>query len=173
MEITIAEYDSIWADMFERERRELAAIIGQVVQAIEHIGSTAVVNLPAKPIIDIMVGLKNFRVVDAIVLTLIEQGYLYFPEYEDEMPERRVFKKIVAGRTVSHIHMVEFAGKFWHRHLLFRDYLRTNPHIAQQYAQLKTQLSKKDWQDSNDYANAKTDFIRKIEKQATEHIDEY
>lgn len=173
MKITIAEYDPDWIVMFEREKQLLRDLIGEPLEAIEHIGSTAVPNLSAKPIIDIMVGLKDFQTADIIVLKLIGQGYQYFPQYEDEMPNRRFFKKIIAGRAVSHIHMVEFAGKFWQRHLLFRDHLRTNPDIAEEYSQLKTQLSQKDWQDSNDYCDAKTDFIRKIEKQATEHIDEY
>ncbi|HPS55765.1 MAG TPA: GrpB family protein, partial [Sedimentisphaerales bacterium] len=97
-----------------------------------------------------------------------EQGYQYFPQYEDEMPDRRFFKKIVAGQTISHVHMVEFAGEFWQRHLLFRDYLRANPDVARQYAELKIDLAKKDWQDSNDYCDAKSDFIRRIEKQAME-----
>ena len=166
MRITIAEYDPEWADMFERQKQQLADIIGQSVKAIEHIGSTAVPGLAAKPIIDIMAGLKDFQLADIIVLKLIEQGYQYFGQYEDEIPDRRFFKKVAAGQTISHIHMVEFASEFWQRHLLFRDYLRANPDVARQYAELKIDLAKKDWQDSNDYCRAKTDFIREIEKQA-------
>lgn len=166
MKITIAEYNPNWADMFEQEKQLLTNLIGEPLQEIEHIGSTSVPNLPAKPIIDIMVGLKDFQIADLVVLKLIEKGYKYFPQYEDEMPDRRFFKKIIEGQTISHIHMVELADKFWQRHLLFRDYLRTNPDTAQQYTQLKNDLSKQDWPSSNDYADAKTDFIRKIEKQA-------
>jgi GrpB-like predicted nucleotidyltransferase (UPF0157 family) len=82
------------------------------------------------------------------------------------MPERRYFKRVAGEISTHHIHMVEIGGEFWQRHLLFRDFLRTNPDIADEYAALKKNLSAVEGKDKNDYTEAKTAFIKKIENKA-------
>ncbi len=84
------------------------------------------------------------------------------------MPDRRYFKKAAAGTTTHHVHMVEIGGEFWERHLLFRDFLRANSDAARQYAMLKRNLAAVEWQDKNDYTEAKTVFIKNIEGKARE-----
>ncbi len=164
MKIVLAEYNLDWPVMFERECDAIHNIIGDTNCRIEHIGSTSVFGLLSKPIIDIMVGLKDFRSADDVVMHFVEQGYEYYPQYEDVMPHRRFFKKIDNQTVTHHIHMVEIASEFWQRHLLFRDYLRNNPDIANEYAELKTELAKQEWETSNDFSQAKTNFIKRIEK---------
>lgn len=154
--------------MFERERNSLDTIMGAGAGFIEHIGSTSVSGLAAKPVIDIMIGLRDFSVADKLVPGIVSLGYEYVPKYEDEMPYRRFFKKYAGGTATHQIHMVQAGGEFWQRHLLFRDYLRANPDMAASYAVLKRELAKLDWDDVNDYADAKSAFIRNIEDQARE-----
>ncbi len=91
-------------------------------------------------------------------------GYTYIAAYEDVMPYRRFFIKEKDGVRTHHIHMVEKDTEFWERHLAFRDCLRNNTLERQAYYKLKKELSSKEWKDGNDYAAAKTDFIRTIEK---------
>lgn len=156
MKITILEYDPDWPKAFEQERDLLLKALGRPVARIEHIGSTAVPHLAAKPIIDIMTGLHDFTDADGLVPRIVDLGYTYFPQFEDVMPDRRFFKKLSGGQATHHIHMTEIAGEFWQRHLLFRDHLRKNPKVAQGYAALKKKLAKRHWNDSNDFAEAKT-----------------
>jgi GrpB-like predicted nucleotidyltransferase (UPF0157 family) len=91
-------------------------------------------------------------------------GYQYIEEYNLIIPERRFFQKDKNGIRTHQIHMVSFHSDFWDRLLFFRDQLRNNPAIRKQYQKLKIELSKRPWNSVNDYANAKTDFIKSIEK---------
>ena len=166
MKVVLSEYNTNWPVMFEQERAGLLDIIGNTNCQIEHIGSTSVPDLLSKPIIDIMIGLTDFSSADDLAKQFVEREYQYYPQYEDVMPYRRFFKKIDKGTITHHIHMVEIAGEFWKRHLLFRDHLRNNPAIADEYAALKNELAKREWEVSNDFSQAKTEFVKRIERQA-------
>ena len=135
---------------------------------MEHIGSTAVAGLAAKPVIDILIGLADFGRANALVPSIESLGYEYVSQYETEMPERRFFRKERGGVSNPH-HMptlVANGGEFWQRHLAFRDFLRAHPATADEYAALKRTLAERDWTDTNEYADAKTEFIRRIERLA-------
>jgi len=166
MKIPLFPYDNEWPRQFERERALLQDALGPAVAAIEHIGSTAVPGLIAKPIIDIMIGLADFDPADRLVPSLVKRGYTYIPQYEDLMPFRRYLEKWQEGRCTHHLHMVALGGEFWIRHLAFRDRLRREPAAAAAYAALKTGFALRDWRDGNEYAEAKTEFIRRMEKGA-------
>jgi GrpB-like predicted nucleotidyltransferase (UPF0157 family) len=166
MKVTVVEYRPQWRKMFEHEKRILQIALGDIPAQIEHIGSTAVAGLAAKPIIDMMVGLEDFSIADKVVPKIEASGYEYIQKYEDEMPFRRFFKKEQDGIRTHNIHMVGNGGEFWGRHILFRDYLRQNPTVAAQYASLKKELAGREWEDVNEYADAKTEFIREIDDQA-------
>lgn len=166
MKVTIVEYRPEWQQMFEDEKRVLQTVLGDVSSQIEHIGSTAIDGLAAKPIIDIMVGLEDFSVADDLVPRVEALAYEYIKKYEAVMPFRRFFIKEQNGIRTHHIHMVEIGSEFWERHILFRDYLRQNPHVATNYASLKKELAEREWKDVNEYADAKTEFIRDIEDEA-------
>jgi len=168
MKVSIVEHRPQWREMFKEEKQLLHAILGEVSAKIEHIGSTAVNGLAAKPVIDIMIGLPDFSVADNFVPKIEALGYEYIKKYEDEMPFRRYFFKNIAGGRTHQIHMVEIGSEFWERHLLFRDYLRQNPEMVNQYAALKKQLAEREWEDVNEYADAKSEFIRSIENKAKE-----
>jgi GrpB-like predicted nucleotidyltransferase (UPF0157 family) len=166
MKITIAEYNEDWAQLFHAEQALLGVALGKGAVAIEHIGSTSVKGLAAKPIIDIMIGLADFAMADFVVPKIVALGYDYIAKYNAIMPYRRFFVRETEQVRTHQIHMVEIHSEFWNRHLLFRDYLRTNTEVMNEYAALKKQLAERDWNDVNEYADAKTEFIRNAEKEA-------
>ena len=148
--------------MYEHEKAEILEVIGNIIVAIEHIGSTAVPGLAAKPIIDIMVAVRKLEDAKSCIQPLQTITYEYLPELEAEMPDRRFFRKGPRGAGTHHLHMVEIGSDFWERHLLFRDYLRVHPEAAQQYSQLKKELAPKFGSDRDAYTDAKTNFIESV-----------
>ena len=163
-EVEIAEYDSAWPGAYERERTAILGALGELVFAIEHVGSTSVPGLGAKPIIDIMIGLRELTDHARCVAPLQSLGY----EHKGEVgiPDRHYFRKPVLGPRTHQIHMVEHGSDFWVRHLLFRDYLRANPDKAAAYDRLKRELAERFGTDREGYTEAKTEFIRSAEAKA-------
>lgn len=159
--MVVVPYDPSWPAGFEQERVALAGIFPSSVATIEHIGSTAVTGLGAKPVIDIMLGVDQLAVVVERAAAIEELGYEYVPEYESELPDRRYFRKPVQRPRTHHLHAVERGGEFWRRHLTFRDLLRANPDTAQDYYALKRRLSRHYGHDRDAYTEAKTKFIER------------
>ena len=178
--IVIADYDSRWPERFEAERALILRTCGaDALVAIEHVGSTSVPGLAAKPIIDMMPGLRSLDDAPPLVPLLESIGYEYVPAFEHDtssgpgMPFRRYFRKDVNGERAYHLHAVEVGGSFWLEHLLFRDYLRAHPEAAAEYARLKCELAAAfnatltPASDINvGYTDRKTDFIEAIKRQA-------
>jgi GrpB-like predicted nucleotidyltransferase (UPF0157 family) len=161
--VVIADYDPRWPAMYAEESARIQAAIGEWLLSIEHVGSTSVPGLAAKPVVDMMPGLRSLSDAPHIIKPLQKLGYQYFPEHETVMPERRYFA-LPAGdkhraRRRFHIHAVETTTAFWHRHLAFRDYLRTHPDVAGEYAALKRRLAAEYGTDRVGYTEAKTEFI--------------
>jgi len=168
-QIAVVDYDPDWAGRFEEERAGIADSLGDAVLDIQHIGSTSVPGLAAKPVIDMLIAVTDLdesrrRVVEPLA-TL---GYDYVPEYEAVMPERLYFRK--GDPRGFHIHMVEPGGEFWNRHLRFRDYLRGHPEAVAEYAALKRRLAEDHGSDMDGYTDAKSDFIKRIENLASEPV---
>jgi GrpB-like predicted nucleotidyltransferase (UPF0157 family) len=155
--IEIAPYDPAWPDAFERERAAILGALGDLVFAIEHVGSTAVPGLGAKPIIDIMIGLRDLAGHVRCVAPLQSLGYEHKGEFG--IPGRHYFRRPVRGPRTHQLHMVEHGRDFWVRHLLFRDYLRRNPDEAAAYQRLKLRLAARFGTDVEGYTEAKTEFI--------------
>ena len=141
--------------------------LGDVSARVEHVGSTAVEGLAAKPIVDIMVGLEDFSLADGLVPKVEALGYEYVKKFEEVMPFRRFFTKERDGARTHQIHVVAVGCEFWERLILFRDFLRKNPEIAAKYASLKKELAGREWGDVDEYADAKTEFVRGIEEEAS------
>ena len=163
MRIIIEKYSPEWKKLFDFEKEKLKFVFGNNGM-VEHIGSTSIEGLDAKPVIDIMIGLTDFAEASNYIQPIIQLGYTYISSYEDVMPYRRFFIKEKDGVRTHHIHMVERDTEFWERRLAFRDCLRNNTLERDAYYKLKKELSAKEWKDGNDYAAAKTDFIRAAEK---------
>lgn len=164
--VVIVDYDPRWPRFFDEEKTNILRVIGPVVVAIEHIGSTAVPGLAAKPIVDIMVGVQHLSDAGWCIQPLKTLGYEYVSEHEKSLPERRYFRKGNVRRmeqgSTHHLHMVEAASDFWSRQLLFRDYLREHPEEARRYADLKRTLAVRFASDRESYTNAKTDYVQEI-----------
>jgi GrpB-like predicted nucleotidyltransferase (UPF0157 family) len=155
--VVVVEYDPGWPAAFQRERERIGGALGDLAVAIEHMGSTAVPGLGAKPIIDIMLGLRGLEDVEACVGPMEDLGYEYKGEFG--IPNRHYFRLIQGGLRTHQVHTVERGGEFWRRHLLFRDYLRARPDEAQRYYELKLGLAERHRDDREAYTEAKSEFI--------------
>ncbi|MBL0389326.1 GNAT family N-acetyltransferase [Tumebacillus sp. ITR2] len=161
--VEIVEYDPAWAALYELERDALVNALGEDIAAIEHIGSTAVPGLGAKPILDIQIGLREM--VPAIVFEerLQRMGYRHHPTADD--PTRRHFFVKGMPRT-HHLHIVPADSWDWERHVLFRDLLREQPETRTEYEELKQHLAMRFGQDRGAYTEGKTAFIEGIIEKA-------
>ena len=164
--VIIVPYDPFWPVSFQEEAARIKSAVGSLLTSLEHIGSTSVPGLAAKPVIDMLAGLNSLSDTPALVASLSPLGYVYEPEREQVLPDRRYFSKMKKGLLGYHLHMVEPSTDFYIRHLAFRDYLRAHPDAAAEYAALKIKLSKQYRSDREGYTNAKTAFIKDIENKA-------
>ncbi len=157
--IEIHEYDARWPARFEAERVRLERVFAPGRVRVEHVGSTAVPGLAAKPIVDLMLGVERLEEVEARVAELESLGYRYHPEHERAIPERRFFGWPAVEPRQLHVHAVAVGGEFWDRHLLFRDWLREHASVAEEYAALKRDLAERFGSDRDGYTEAKSEFI--------------
>jgi GrpB-like predicted nucleotidyltransferase (UPF0157 family) len=166
-QVAIEPYNPAWALMFVKEKEHLLSCLpNELIKRIEHFGSTAVPNLAAKPIIDMLVEVTSLEEVKKRIVPVLEsQGYDYFwrPTWGDNVPPFYVWflKRDAKGNRTHHIHMVEHEFEHWDR-LLFRDYLIDHPVTAKEYQKLKYELANKYESDRIKYTRKKTEFIRKI-----------
>lgn len=160
-DVVLTPYSPLWPAIFDIEKRMLLRVFGDAV-AVEHIGSTAVPGLGAKPIIDVMLGAPDLAIVEARIPALEAEGYRYVPEFEKSMPQRRYFTRMDTPPGKFHLHAVVLDSPFWQRHLAFRDALRADPALVAKYWRLKQHLAARHRDDRAAYADAKSDFIRSV-----------
>lgn len=161
VEIEITDYDPRWPGLFEVEARALRDALPEIlVVSIEHIGSTAVPGLPAKPVIDILVAVRSLDEARRVAVAPLEAlGYAYWAE--NPKPDRLFFVKGLPpkeARRAHHVHIAEPGGEVWDR-IRFRDYLRSHPDEAERYARLKRDLASTHRLDREAYTAAKGDHI--------------
>lgn len=157
-EIKILDYDPDWPRKFEAHARRIADALGGTALRIEHIGSTSVPGLAAKPIIDILVVVPDSADESAYLPGLEEAGYVLRVR-EPEWHEHRMFRTL--DRDV-HVHIYSIDCPEVERVLTFRDRLRRNIEDRRRYEQTKRELAAKEWSDMNTYAEAKTEVIESI-----------
>ena len=134
---------------------EVVAALGPWVLDVEHIGSTAVPGLAAKPVIDLMVGVRSLDDSPAIIVAVEGLGYEYGPEFEIEVPSRRYFRRYVDDVRTHQIHLVERTDTaWWDRHVAFRDWLRIHDDDRDTYAALKRRLAVEHRHDRAAYTDA-------------------
>jgi GrpB-like predicted nucleotidyltransferase (UPF0157 family) len=160
--IEMVDYDREWPRLYQKEQAILAKAFSPFHPHIEHIGSTAVPGLCAKPIIDIMVGLPVLEGADRYVPLVRPLGYVHV-EQEDE--KGRVFFRKGMPRT-HHLHIVAFGGEDWHGHLAFRELLREDPDLRGRYAELKRHSAKMHREDREAYVRSKQGFIQDAVRKA-------
>jgi GrpB-like predicted nucleotidyltransferase (UPF0157 family)/GNAT superfamily N-acetyltransferase len=154
MRITIADYDPAWPQRYEQERERIAAALGASALRIEHIGSTSVPCLAAKPIVDVLVTVADPED-DPALAPLLDAGY----ELRVVEPGHRMFR--TPARDV-HVHVWGVGHPEVVRYLAFRQRLRANAGDRANYERLKRKLAKREWETMDHYANAKSDLIEAI-----------
>ena len=153
--IDIVAYQDDWSDKYERERVRLYPVVKDVAKGIEHIGSTSVPGMAAKPIIDIAVHLATVKQVPELLEPLARLDYAYEGEYG--LPGRHFFTK--GEPRAFHLHLVDDTTNHWQRWIVFRVLLRGDPKLCQAYQQLKCELARKYRFDRATYSESKSDFI--------------
>jgi GrpB-like predicted nucleotidyltransferase (UPF0157 family) len=159
--VHIAPYDQDWPSRFEAERQLLIDAIGAwlVAGSIEHIGSTAILGLDAKPVIDIMAGVESLDGSRAALPVLERHQYCYAPYRTEVM---HWFCKPSPAQRTHHLHLVPLGSPLWIEQLAFRDYLRTHVDVALEYAALKRRLADAHRLDREAYTNAKAPFVQRV-----------
>jgi GrpB-like predicted nucleotidyltransferase (UPF0157 family) len=159
--VELVDHDPTWTERFEQERDRLVPVFDGSVVAVEHIGSTSVPGLCAKPIVDIAVGLLKLELTDKQIAAMEELGYEYLGEFG--LPGRLYFRK--GDPRTHHVHVVEHGGMHWERQLVFRDALRTDPEERRRYDAFKRRLAA-EGHSREAYTELKTPFIRAVEARA-------
>ena len=162
--INVQEYTIEWADEFERERAGIERALSGKLLAIEHVGSTSIQGMIAKPILDIAVLVSSFKVIDETAkakLASLKYDYVHKPEF----PMRLFFRRGALGAGTHHLHIFEDGGLEWNRMIAFRDFLRANPNEHEEYAELKRRLAETS-SDRQMYTDGKGSFIVDILKKA-------
>jgi len=153
--IQVRSYDASWPAAFEGLAADIRSALGSTARRVDHIGSTAVPQLAAKPTIDIQVAVDNIEDLDRYRLALEHVGYTFHVNsLRDE--DHRFFS--LPGR-VAHVHICTAGGDWERRHLLFRDYLRAHVDVGTDYEHLKYRLAEVHPDDRVAYADAKTEFV--------------
>ena len=162
--ILLKPYDDRWPALFEREKNRISKILRDRALMIEHIGSTSVPGLTAKPIIDILLVVEDAGKEELYVNDLCEHGYILRIK-EPDFENHHMFK---GPDTDINLHVFSKNSKEIEKYLLFRNYLRHHDDARQLYEDTKKELAKKTWKYVQNYADAKTDVVQKILKAAIE-----
>ena len=162
--VRIVPYDPTWAEYFRREKELLLKVLGETVLDVRHIGSTSIGGMPAKPILDILAGVRTLAAVEPLVEDLNLIGYQ--DRGNGDAPGRRYFVKGAEERRTHHLNFCALNGIFWTTHVFFRDYLEKHPDAAKQYATLKRALAAKFPNDRPAYTRGKEEFVGSILKLA-------
>ncbi len=158
--IEIIEYNAAWPAQFLAERTILqTALAPWLIGDIEHIGSTSVIGLAAKPVIDIMAPVASLEASQDAIAAAQSLGYSFYPYKPDEM---HWFCKPSPEMRTHHLHLVPLGSRTWVERLAFRDALRQNPTLAQEYATLKHRLAHDFANDREAYTDAKAPFIKQV-----------
>lgn len=189
MKILLKPYNPDWIVQFEVEQVQIERALKKFHPIIEHIGSTSIEGIWAKPVIDILVGIPDEKELDAVIEPMVACGYTRVSRFDHLLPYRRLFvafswpesakgEPLIGDEdprkfgkdliTRTHIHVIPKENPNWLRHIAFRDYLRAHPQIKFQYSDLKREIAKQDLEDSSVYNDLKDPFIKETERKALE-----
>lgn len=167
--VTLRNYSDLWAQEFEKDRNRILALLGDKVKRIEHVGSTSIPGMAAKPIIDIAVAVEHLSIIDDCAIALLNQiGFEYVPK--EEFPNRMFFRRGKWGNGTHHLHVYEYESKEWKNMIFFRDYLIKYPDVAAKYLNLKRELAEI-CPDRQTYTSCKAPFIQNILARANEEFN--
>ena len=156
--IVLKPYDENWPVLFEREKQRISTILKDKALMIEHIGSTSVPGLIAKPIIDILLVVEDAGKEEDYVVDLVSHGYILRIK-EPDFENHHMF---LGPDTDIHLHVFSQGSKEIEKYLFFRNYLRAHQEARELYANTKKTLAKKKWKYVQNYADAKSDVVQQI-----------
>jgi GrpB-like predicted nucleotidyltransferase (UPF0157 family) len=163
--VTVVSHNPLWRENFEQEAKRVAAVLGENVVAVHHVGSTAIPNIYAKPVIDLLIEVKDINEVDQQSAAMESLGYELMGEYG--IAGRRYFRKDNREGVRTHnIHIFAAGSAQVERHLAFRDFMIAHPTEAQRYGELKRQLAEQHPQSMDAYMDGKDSFIKEIDRRA-------
>ena len=161
----LVEYQPGWVALFDQEAARIREVAGDRILAVEHVGSTAIPGMPAKPVLDVLVGIPSFARGLELLPTLAQLGYEHRPD--EDIPDRHFFRKrLPDGRRTHHLSLAEPDSHHYRVQICFRDYLRTHPAVAFEYRLLKEGLAETHMLDRSSYIEGKTAFVQEILRQA-------
>ena len=155
--VKLVPHHKQWATAFEREKKRLLVNLGNIVIAIQHIGSTAIPGIHAKPIIDMSAGVRKFKDAQELVGPLSKMGYNFYRKFGKQI----LFARGPDRRRTHYLHVMKYNGVKWKNDLLFREFLLKYPARAKAYATLKEKLAKRYPGDREKYTAGKHLFIEK------------
>jgi GrpB-like predicted nucleotidyltransferase (UPF0157 family) len=161
-EVVVVPYDPAWEAAFQAEKTRVASTLGALALGIEHIGSTSVPGLSAKPVIDLLVGTRTFEDADECLPRLLADGWEFPVDVNDKIKDRRFLRRVQGGVRTHHLHIVVFEGELWDGYVRFRDALRKRPDLAQEYEFLKRDLALKFRDQRERYTASKSGFVAKV-----------
>ena len=162
--VVVLPYDEQWKQDFLMIKKELASVLGQLAMRIEHVGSTSVEGLSAKPIIDIDVVIKDYTVLEEVITALGAIGYRH--EGDLGIAGREAFKYDGKDHLRKHhLYVCPEDSPELKRHIAFRDYLRTHPAAVREYSNIKVEGARKYPYDIDKYIEHKSPFIERIYKE--------
>ena len=174
----VVPYDPNWPVLFHEECRRITSVVGHIAAGVHHLGSTSIPGMPAKPILDIAVLLRNFEDGERCIAPLKNIGYLHVGLL-DEIPGDRFFGKVHTSQEISsdseeivthHIHMYTLDSPLMRNHFAFRDFLIAHPEVAAEYARLRLALADKHPDDRTSYTAGKRSFIEKVIAKAAQEF---
>ncbi|MGB3789513.1 MAG: GrpB family protein [Phormidesmis sp.] len=161
--IEVVEYQPSWVDEFQNYAKRLHQSLDGLIIGVEHVGSTSVTGLAAKPIIDIDIVISSRVVLGRVLQRLATIGYKHIGN--DGIPGREALGW--PGERRHHLYVCAVNAPNLHNHLIFRDYLREHPEVADAYGQLKKRLAQQYKRNAESYCDAKTEFIQQTVETAT------
>jgi GrpB-like predicted nucleotidyltransferase (UPF0157 family) len=162
--VVIMQYDHAWPRIYEEESIRIRGSVGGIIRSIEHVGSTSVPGLLAKPLIDIIVGVDGRD--DAERCRVLLQPLGYNDASTGDNPDWFYCLAKTTHVPGFHLHLVREGSTHHLKHILFREWLRTHPADAEAYRELKINLAEKNRNDRVAYTNGKADFINEIVEKA-------
>jgi GrpB-like predicted nucleotidyltransferase (UPF0157 family) len=159
--VLLRDHQPCWADAFVIEAKRLVACAGDLIEDVQHVGSTAVRDLPAKPILDIAVAVASTSLIPRLAERLSSLGYIY-RGYAGRDGGHLFLRESVPDVRLVHLHALQRDDPQWQEYLDFRDTLRTDASLREQYAQLKTSLAGQFPTDRPSYTASKEVFIRNV-----------
>lgn len=164
-EVKLVPYDEDWANLYEKEKSLLQTIIGEHVLGIEHIGSTAIKGIHAKPVIDIVIGVNTLEDIEQFdkKRLIIEADYYHLPKVK--VDGKVVFAKFSDLDNLirtHYLHVVEYEGDWWKEYLQFRDRLNDSLELRKEYESLKLEAAGQFGDNVEAYTNLKETFVKKV-----------